>query len=426
MSQHPLLKTRPEMHGGRGEIREEKAGTPKRVDDDGRRHTPHSSMGGQLFSVRVLEQSSHIEWFLTGRPAREQTTSDVADDLFARTADVLAENHVEVLYEKIFGLRSERGRILEFRRQALTKRGLDATVPVTFLEGVPATGASLAGLQLWGVSPRTKGKSLVSTVEQRGIPVGRRFMGQGFRILTLASLNGSGPDGTRPPCAACQAKNMFVNAGAALAANDHSYRQVARTWIYLARVLDWYGEFNRIRTAHYAREGLSVSGGAVFPASTGIQAVSDDEECLMDLLAVDAHASSGVTVRPLVHSSRQDTAFSYGSAFSRATAIESHGRRTIYISGTASIDKNGRSVHLEDPEAQALDTLLSVAALLEDQGVGLENICHATVFCKNAAAVEAYDTVARRLRLPELPAISVIADVCRPELLIEIEAVAIV
>jgi enamine deaminase RidA (YjgF/YER057c/UK114 family) len=164
----------------------------------------------------------------------------------------------------------------------------------------------------------------------------------------------------------------------------------------------------------------------VFPASTGIQAQSADEECLMDLLAVDAAPDSGIEVRPVIRSGRQDQAFSYGSAFSRAMVLQHHGRKTMYISGTASIDGQGRSVHLEDPEAQCLDTLLSLAALLEDQGGGLGNIVQATVFCKTPAVVEAWRSVCRRLQLPAIPGIELIADVCRAELLIEIEAVAVV
>ena len=376
--------------------------------------------------TRTLERSSHLEWFLTGTPAEGNASAEASREVFALAAEVLASNRVEVLQEKVYGLRSDREKLLAVRREELAQRDLDARIPVTFLEGPPAAGGAFAGLQIWGVAPKAAGVKLVHTVEHGGAAVGRRFNGPDFRLLVLASVDGTSPDGSLSPCAPCQAKQMFENAAALLAAQQHSFKQVARTWIYLARILDWYGEFNRVRTAHYSTAGLSVSEGAIYPASTGIQAQSDREECLMDVLAIEARAGSSLAVKPVIRSPRQDPAFSYGSAFSRAVVLESEKRKTVFISGTASIDGKGRSVHPGDAEAQCLETLLALAALLEDQGGGLEHVCQATVFCKELAVAEAYRSVSRRLRLPKLPGIVVVADVCRPELLVEIEAVAMI
>ena len=73
---------------------------------------------------------------------------------------------------------------------------------------------------------------------------------------------------------------MFTNAGLGLKAHGLTYRNVVRTWIYVARLLEWYDDFNRVRTAHYRLAGFGVEGGAAFPASTGIQGHYEDEECL--------------------------------------------------------------------------------------------------------------------------------------------------
>jgi hypothetical protein len=48
------------------------------------------------------------------------------------------------------------------------------------------------------------------------------------------------------------------------------------------------------------------------------------------------------------------------------------------------------------------------------------------VFCKDVAVFEAYQSATRRLRMPKLPGVPVIADVCRDNLLVEIEAVAMI
>ena len=76
--------------------------------------------------------------------------------------------------------------------------------------------------------------------------------------------------------------------------------------------------------------------------------------------------------------------------------------------------------------AQHRETLLSIAALLREEGAGLTDIVQGTRFLKEASAARMCDASARQLGLPALPVIDVVADVCRPELLVEIEAIAIV
>ena len=44
------------------------------------------------------------------------------------------------------------------------------------------------------------------------------------------------------------ATQMFHKTNVILEEHGFVYRDVVRTWIYLSRILDWYGEFNRLRT----------------------------------------------------------------------------------------------------------------------------------------------------------------------------------
>ena len=70
--------------------------------------------------------------------------------------------------------------------------------------------------------------------------------------------------------------------------------------------------------------------------------------------------------------------------------------------------------------------MMSIAAILEQQGGSLRNITSATLFCKDQAAWEAWQRVSKLLQLPSFPKICVIADVCRHDLLVEMEAVAVI
>ncbi|MEE9601814.1 MAG: RidA family protein, partial [Thermoguttaceae bacterium] len=321
-----------------------------------------------------------------------------------------------------------REEILNVRRTAFLDQGLDPALPITFVDGRSVFGSDFTGIQVWGIVPHDFEKMTVSTVSSsRGGP-GRLWKGEDCRMLYLPFLEGSGPSGKLPGCATSQAECMFANANTELKANGFAYDQVVRTWIYLARILDWYGEFNRVRTMHHTSVGIGRDLRiSVFPASTGIQGKCfKDEECFMDLLAIDSQKPGAVDIELIRHTSRQHQAFSYGSAFSRGVSLEMEGRKTVFVSGTASINTAGQTVHWDDAEAQCIETLLNIAALLEDHGGGLENICSAVVFCKNQEVFDAYQRVACLLGIPHFPTVYVLADVCRSELLVEIEPVAII
>jgi enamine deaminase RidA (YjgF/YER057c/UK114 family) len=327
------------------------------------------------------------------------------------------------MQEKFYGRSAIRAEILKRREAAYRREEVDFGVPVTWVEGAPLNGTDFVGLQIWGITPHDV-RTGVTTVTNPVTGKGRLWTGRGFRMLHLAAVRGVRADGVLAEGAVAQADQMFTNVGLGLKAHGLEYRQVARTWIYLARLLEWYGDFNRVRTAHYRPAGLGAEGGAAFPASTGIQGKSGDEECVMDVLALETDGPDSAAALPIRRSPRQDSSFNYGSAFSRGMAFAMEGKRTVHISGTASINAAGASIHVGDAEMQSLETLLCIAAILEEQGGSLENITSATLFCKTPAALEAWTRVTRLLQVPAFPKICVLADVCRDDLLVEMEAVA--
>ena len=379
-------------------------------------------------AVRGFKGESFTDFYLTGSVEQFLSTPEPTEAMYDEAARILADEAIQPIQEKIYAHHSAREDILNVRKKAFLDHGLDPTLPVTFVDGKPMADQQIAGLQIWGIVPHDQTVSNVSTVEYGNGFSGRMWVNNGSRMLYLPSVAGT----TRPNekngfCATEQAQRMFENANHALNTFGFSYPQVVRTWIYLSRILDWYGEFNRVRTVHHADVGIGRDlRSSVFPASTGIQGRSFDEECFMDLLAVDPAPSGSTAIEPIRTTSRQGQAFSYGSAFSRGMTLEIEGRKTVFVSGTASIDGAGHTLHWEDPETQCLETLQAIAALLEDQGGGLESICTAIAFCKNQEVYEAYRRITRQLRLPQFPTICVQADVCRPELLFEMEPVAFI
>jgi enamine deaminase RidA (YjgF/YER057c/UK114 family) len=376
-----------------------------------------------MLSVRAFPRADgRADYYLTAAAAPGLTAGEAARRVYSEICATIAAQGLEPVQEKIYGLLREQPAVWKARESALRDHGLAASLPASYVEGRPASGDGFAGVQLWAVRA---GRSPVATVRQPW-GLGRLWSDGRRSFLSLSAIAGTAPDGTLPPRRSDQARLMFRNAQAALRLHGFEFAHVVRTWIYLRDILDWYGEFNRVRSALYRRPdfyGLAFRKNA--PASTGIGARCGRGACVMDLLALRPGRGSGNAVAWIRRSSRQGPAPCYGSAFSRGVAIVDGPRQTIHVSGTASIDAAGASVGLGDPEQQSLQTLLNVAALIAERGAGLEDICTSVLFCKDRRSYDAFLRVCRLLRLPALPAIALLADVCRPELQVELEAVAV-
>lgn len=255
--------------------------------------------------------------------------------------------------------------------------------------------------------------------------MGRAWSQGGIRFVTLQGLRGIEERRGVPPAEhlaslVLQAQRLLRGVGMELCA-------VARTWLYLDRILEWYGELNQVRSSLYDRLGLGFDGaGRVprYPASTGVGARGHgDAICTMDLLAVDGDGAPPVR---LLSSPVQPEPWRYGSAFSRGAVVELPRARVLHVSGTAAIDAQGRTVAPGDARAQIRWTLEAVERLLAPEGAGLQDICAATAFVKHASDARLFlEEVASR-GLEPLPAVCVVADLCREDLLFELDAEVVV
>ncbi len=125
-------------------------------------------------------------------------------------------------------------------------------------------------------------------------------------------------------------------------------------------------------------------------------------------------------------------AFAYAkpSSFSRGMRIDLNSLAILLISGTASIDEQGRSVHIGDFRAQMHRTFNNITGLLASEGATWRDVVRTTCYLRDIdrdyeAFNEERTAFFNKLRLDPLPASTGIeAKLCRPELLIEIEAIA--
>ncbi|MGA9072085.1 MAG: Rid family hydrolase [Terracidiphilus sp.] len=154
-------------------------------------------------------------------------------------------------------------------------------------------------------------------------------------------------------------------------------------------------------------------------------------EILETIAATPAHMP--IERRAVTNHGVLNEAFHYAkpSSFSRGLRIDLNGIAVLIISGTASIDENGVSVHIGDFPAQLKRTFSNITGLLESEGATWKDIVKTSCYLRDID--RDYD-VFNQIRtafykeqgLDPVPAsIGIQAHLCRPELLVEIEALAI-
>jgi enamine deaminase RidA (YjgF/YER057c/UK114 family) len=241
--------------------------------------------------------------------------------------------------------------------------------------------------------------------------------------------------------------STFNLSGTALAAGGFRFEEVIRTWLYLGDIVGLEGETERYRELNRARtdfyEAIRFGGRLlppgwqkpIFPASTGIGTSGSDLTLSCLALATDR---PDVHILPL-ENPQQTAAFDYAHQygvkspkFARAMAVVAGQYATTFVSGTASITAS-ETRYVDDVEGQTQQTLSNIEALVAEanfrhhgmagMGATLDDLVLARVYVKRQADYATVRAVCQQ-RLGPLPVAYTIADVCRPELLVEIEAIA--
>ncbi len=124
------------------------------------------------------------------------------------------------------------------------------------------------------------------------------------------------------------------------------------------------------------------------------------------------------------------SAYARPSSFSRAVTFQVADSRILLISGTASVDDRGETVHVGNFAAQCWRTYRNITELLRSEDMTWHHVLRTTCYLHDIERdYESFNWIRTRffawLGLHPLPASTgVQATLCRPDLLIEIEAIA--
>lgn len=107
--------------------------------------------------------------------------------------------------------------------------------------------------------------------------------------------------------------------------------------------------------------------------------------------------------------------------------VEVKGGRTLYISGQIAVDQAGAVVGKGDLKEQTRQVFENLKSALAASGATFEHVVKITVFMTDVSEIQTFRDVRDRYFTKEPPASSLVQVVrlSRPELMIEIEAVAV-
>jgi chorismate lyase / 3-hydroxybenzoate synthase len=203
-----------------------------------------------------------------------------------------------------------------------------------------------------------------------------------------------------------------------------------RVWNYLPQInVDTYGteryrQFNSARRTALVASGRDVRGNV--PAACALGSVTGSPLVIYFLASREAPT--------VIENPRQVSAYEYPPqygpkpAFSRASLLHETSGSILFISGTASIVGH-QTMHAGDAAAQTRETLVNIEALLDEANrvsgtsrFGMEALAY-KVYVRNSADLPLIQSQLRTALGPQAQVVYLQADICRQDLLVEIEAI---
>jgi len=221
-----------------------------------------------------------------------------------------------------------------------------------------------------------------------------------------------------------QTRGIFEEYEAFLRARGMSLADnVIRTWFFVQNIDASYQGLVAARREFFAEHGLTPD--THFIASTGVAGTCAN---VAAKVMMDAYAISGVRpdqIRFLASLDHLSPTHLYGVTFERGTSVAYRDRKHVIISGTASIDHQGKTLYAGDLSRQIDRTVENVEALLKPAGATLKDMCVLIAYVRDPSD-HAVVWQQMRERFGDIPMEVVVAPVCRPEWLVEVEGKAIV
>lgn len=211
-------------------------------------------------------------------------------------------------------------------------------------------------------------------------------------------------------------RDVFNKMDSTLQTAGFDFSRTLRTWLFADDILAWYDRLNRGRDHFFQQHDIF---NQLVPASTGVGIANPLGSALATELVAVRPLNADIRIEKVV-SPLQCEALDYKSSFSRAVRIQTPDHSRMYVSGTASIAPDGTTAHVGECAKQIDLTMQVVEALIANGSMDWSNSVRAITYFKKSEDFGLFDAFCEKTGL-NLPHVKIEADVCRHDLLFELE-----
>ena len=350
-------------------------------------------------TIQLIQREEYQEIHIQLIPEQGESSQKFAD----RIIEILNNYNAKVIRATFFGKLSELDNILKDIDAKLS--GID--FPFSCIEGDNCSDAFINGVYIFAVS----GLEIKRLYENNNI-VGSYFETNEANFCFLGGLY-SDPDLSPKK----QTENILQSADSLLNQVGLSYDNTIRTWFYLDDILEWYDDFNSARSSFFLQHDIF---NKLVAASTGVGGRNPlESKVCLELMAIkpkSAGYSMGNVSSPL-----QCSAEDYGSAFSRAIMYSDSNYSSLTVSGTASINSDGKTMHEKDLEKQIELSFEVMKAIVESQNFSFKDIVRAYAYCSDKNFSKTFYKLLETNIYGNFAYICTENKICREDLMFELE-----
>ena len=352
-------------------------------------------------NTKSLQNKTAIEQYVSIISDTGENTDEFMINLF-QYYHKLTKQKLSMIHERIYANDNQISKIIDSRK---TNPDTADFIPNYFVTG--ETKESPITIQLYLIG----GDINCDKIKHEGKYCGVKAVTDSNEVFFLCGINNNEKNLSR----AEQLQKTLQTALTILNSHRLTMKNILRNWFWLNDILKWYTVFNRVRTKFFIEQGLISKSGICLPASTAIGL----KPYHGGFGALDVIANSTTQYFSLHEvSACQNSAYDYGSAFSRAVTAKTFAGNTVYISGTAAIDKDGKTTNVNNIEGQLNHTVSNLQQILNQ--ISNHTVLSSVVYCKNNEVKKQF---LKNFGFLDWNYVTVITDICRKDLLCEIEMV---
>jgi len=329
-------------------------------------------------------------------------------DIYAELIDYLLENKLKIVNQFLFGTEEHEKQ----NRKNAEKYFNKLNWPVTSVRQ-----ESYNGSYVWGTIISASSTDNLKPIFEKDTVVGNYFEDEFAGYFFFGGLIPGTPEQSN----IMQSKQSFKMLDFTLNKVGMNVGNVARTWFYLNDLLNWYDDFNDVRNDYFNDKCVFER---MLPASTGVGAGNLSGSSLI-FAGYSLKEKQNSIKTEAIESPFQCPAVDYKSSFSRAVEITHPNYRHLIVSGTASITSDGETANVGSISKQIELTMKVVKGILQSRNMSWENVIRGIVYFKNKYDMDSFENFCCDNNIPELPFSIINADICRNDLLFEIEVDAI-